>query len=186
MLAWLIEIGFDVNATNEYDYTALVNAVMWDRADAVSMLLESGAIPVSLAELLEIVDIYSAEVLKLLWLAGADLSDIKPSYGEGMSITPSIRSLLTKVEIPDEWELDPKHYQSDRKRRFGQHNPEEIDVPFWREMVKFRWPAYVIHHLYQEERSDWKTIWYFHRFGQSMTLLPDGRVIEIAGEHEDS
>jgi ankyrin repeat protein len=186
MLAWLIEIGFDVNTISEHDKTALEYAIELDRADAVSMLLESGAIPVSIAGLKERwIEIRSAEVLKLLLSAGADLNDTGPSSGEGMSITPSIRSLLTKVDLPDEWELDPKYYQADKQRRFGKHNPEEIDAPFWREMVKFRWPAYVIHHLYREESSNRKTIWCFHRFGQSITQLPDERVIEIAGEHED-
>jgi ankyrin repeat protein len=188
MLAWLIEIGFDVNATNENDYTVLEYAIELNRADAVSVLLESGAIPFSIAQLEEHWPrLPSAELLKLLLSAGADLNDTSPSYGEGMSITPSLRSLLTKVDVPDEWELDPKYYQADKQRRFGQHNPEEMDAPFWREMVKFRWRASVIHHLYREwdELKDWEKIWCFHRFGQSITLLPDGRVIEIGGEHED-
>jgi ankyrin repeat protein len=29
-------------------------------------------------------------------------------------------------------------------------------------------------------------VWCFHRFGKSITELPDGRIIEIGGEHEDS
>src|SRR5262245_20211093 len=28
-------------------------------------------------------------------------------------------------------------------------------------------------------------VWCFQRFGQSITQLPDGRIIEIGGEHED-
>lgn len=28
-------------------------------------------------------------------------------------------------------------------------------------------------------------VWCFHRFGKSITEFPDGRIIEIGGEHED-
>ena len=63
-----------------------------------------------------------------------------------------------------------------------------MDVPFWREMVKLGWGAYGARRQYQDTDYDWesrKPVWCFSRFGQSITQLPDGRVIEIAGEHED-
>lgn len=189
MLAWLIEIGLDVNATDKSDETALMCAVALDRVDAVSILLEAGANPshqVSKCGPKAIEGVRSVEVLERLLAAGADLADIKPTFGEGLNITPSIRSLVTKVDIPDEWELDLKHYQADKYPWFGKRNPEEIDFPFWREMVKFRCAADVIDYLKErEECKDGERVWCFHRFGQSITLLPDGRVIEIAGEHED-
>ncbi len=30
------------------------------------------------------------------------------------------------------------------------------------------------------------SIWCYQRFGRTTTMLPDGRIVEIAGEHEDS
>jgi ankyrin repeat protein len=184
MLTWLIDIGLDLNATDERGETPLMCAVDLDRADAVSILLEAGAIPsLALSWGEKAIDkVLSEKVLQLLLAAGEDLNHIGPSSGEGSSITPSIRSMVTKVALPDEWKLDFNSYQLDKERRFGHSNPEKVDAPFWREMVKFRWPAYVIHGFYQGENL---AIWCFHRFGQSITLLPDGRVIEIGGEHED-
>ena len=63
-----------------------------------------------------------------------------------------------------------------------------MDVPFWREMVLLGWKAYRARHHYNDTDYDWesrKPVWCFERYGQSITLLPDGRVIAIAGEHED-
>src|SRR5262249_3800363 len=34
-------------------------------------------------------------------------------------------------------------------------------------------------------REDRQPIWCAQRFGQSLTFLPDGRVVQIGGEHED-
>jgi WG containing repeat len=95
---------------------------------------------------------------------------------------------LVKIKVKYEWDLDPIHYQTDKHPRFGKSNPEAMDVPFWREMVKLGWGAYGARRQYQDTDYDWesrKPVWCFSRFGQSITPLPDGRVIAIAGEHED-
>ncbi|MEO8096619.1 MAG: hypothetical protein ABI811_02885, partial [Acidobacteriota bacterium] len=36
------------------------------------------------------------------------------------------------------------------------------------------------------DTGDRSPVWCAQRFGQSLTLLPDGRAVQIAGEHEDS
>lgn len=88
------------------------------------------------------------------------------------------------INVPDEWELDPIHYQVDKQPRFGKYNPEQIDAPFWREMVKFRAGYSVARDRYQDTEYQ-QPIWGFDRFGRSMNLLPDGRVIEIGGYQEN-
>jgi hypothetical protein len=95
---------------------------------------------------------------------------------------------LVKIKVKYEWNLDPIDYHTDKHPRFGKSNPEAMDVPFWREMVRLGWGAYSARRQYQDTDYDWesrKPVWCFSRFGQSITLLPDGRVIVIAGEHED-
>jgi hypothetical protein len=115
-----------------------------------------------------------------------DLVVAQPNY---FYLDRSIRSRLTKVERPhkDSWNLSTDDYLKDRHPRFGSTNPEAMNLPLWREMVKFGWWAYGVHQLYgvTEEIPD-KPTWCFDRFGQSLTLLPDGRSIAIAGEHEDA
>jgi hypothetical protein len=101
-----------------------------------------------------------------------DLVVAQPNY---FYLDRSIRSRLTKVERPhkDSWNLSTDDYLKDRHPRFGSTNPEAMNLPLWREMVKFGWWAYGVHQLYgvTEEIPDRPT-WCFDRFGQSLTLLP--------------
>ncbi len=181
MLSWLIEFGLDVNATDEFGETALMLAAELDRVEAATLLLAAGAIPSQAAKYdgKAIEKATSVEMVERLVAAGEDLADIEPS----------MRHLFTRVDLPEEWELDSSHYHADKYPRFGDRNPEEMLSPFWREMVKFRWRAYTARYHYQDKEhssgKSRKAVWCFRRFGQSITVLPDGRVIEIAGEHED-
>jgi hypothetical protein len=87
-----------------------------------------------------------------------------------------------EINVPDEWDLDPIHYQTDKHPRFGKYNPEQIDAPFWREMVKFRARDSVARDRDTEYQEP---VWGFDRSGRSTNLLPDGRVIEIGGYQEN-
>jgi ankyrin repeat protein len=183
LLKWAISLGLDVNASNEFGETALIAAVQWDRVEAVAILLAAGAnvsqtkkYPNETAINFAI----SIEMVEQLLAAGADLADLEPCN----------RPLITKVAVPDEWTLDDRAYRTDKHRRFGDRNPEEMSIPFWREMVKFRRGAYIARRHYGDTNvlveGVWDSaVWCFERFGQSITWLPDGRAIEIAGEHED-
>ena len=61
-----------------------------------------------------------------------------------------------------------------------------MSVPFWEAMVRCGASAYEARRWFKEQcgplpgRSGARS-----RFGQSLTLLPDGRAIQIGGEHED-
>ena len=74
-----------------------------------------------------------------------------------------------------------------RDRQFGTANPSHMDCPFWQHMVQTGQSA---HSAKLEFDPDGDVhaggpVWCFHRFGPTRTLLPDGRVICIGGEHED-
>ncbi len=73
-----------------------------------------------------------------------------------------------------------------RSPRFGTSNPDRMDNAVWEWLVRTRISAYQA-----TQRLDGPSAlqagpgWCFDRFGQSTNLLPDGRVVSIAGEHED-
>lgn len=110
--------------------------------------------------------------------------------------------------------ITEEQFHAQKERRFGATNPEQMDLPFWIFMVQRRWNAYqgrkqfdIAFRQYMEAFSARNAreqagedvsndllpphpgyssaTWCFDRFGMSNTRLPDGRVLFIAGEHED-
>ncbi len=95
-------------------------------------------------------------------------------------------------------------FESQQGRRFGTSNPERMRLAFWEWMVRRSeegrlrvWPeegeAPVPGHTPDELRTrfgqhgDYSKgpVWNFDRMGATRTPHPDGRIICIAGEHED-
>lgn len=73
-----------------------------------------------------------------------------------------------------------------RSPRQGFSNPERMDNPVWEWLVQTGVSAYRANNVCHGPCSfDAGPVWCFERFGQSSTLLPDGRTVLIAGEHED-
>lgn len=86
--------------------------------------------------------------------------------------------------------ITPEQYAAARSPRFGRQNPEEVNEPYWNVMIRFRCSAYAARTQFKDDPvfacgRTVDPVWCADRFGQSMTFLPDGRIIEIAGEHED-
>lgn len=77
-----------------------------------------------------------------------------------------------------------------RTPRFGTANPQRMNNPLWEWLVKTRIDATAARARFGYpspfDASRPGASWCFARHGQSVTPLPDGRVILIAGEHEDS
>lgn len=104
-------------------------------------------------------------------------------------------------------------FEKQRKPRFGRTNPERMQLEFWEWMVRPNDPPnaakdgilaklgqifrrgqlkssngpYRARDLYNVpvDRDD-GPIWTFDRMGRTQTELPDGRIICVGGEHEDS
>ncbi len=80
-------------------------------------------------------------------------------------------------------------FEAQRKRRFGTANPEQFSVPHWEYMVRTGVDPYAVCEsvsaAHTEGPPGTNPDWCFRRFGMSRTLMPDGRIICIAGEHED-
>lgn len=119
----------------------------------------------------------SEAMLSLLLEAGEDLQDIDRD----------MRATVTGLAQAERIEVSQAEFLEGYTRRFGTANPERMDVPFWRGMIwgfaNHEWPVKDSNFL--SHRNYEVPLWCYYRFGQSLTPLPDGRFIEIAGEHED-
>jgi hypothetical protein len=66
----------------------------------------------------------------------------------------------------------------------GTGNGQRMHVPLWEKLVRSGEPAHFAAHDFGIETTEGPG-WCFDRFGTTRTRLPDGRIICIAGEHED-
>ena len=93
-----------------------------------------------------------------------------------------------------EEELDPQHFGITLELfkewgtpRFGNANPQKIESKVWEWLVRSKLSAYSSRQMFNDPSILMAgPTWTFDRFGQSVTELPDGRTVYIAGEHEDS
>jgi hypothetical protein len=86
------------------------------------------------------------------------------------------------------------------RTRYGTAHPERVDNPLWEQAMREDWSGYALgqHLASADARSghdysqsayrdtDPGPFWSWQRFGRTSTPLPDGRIIHIAGEHEDA
>ncbi|QIR36108.1 ankyrin repeat domain-containing protein [Tolypothrix sp. PCC 7910] len=180
LLEWLIDQGFDVETADHYGTTPLVMAAERGATDCVRILLEAGA-DASRCEDYNRKAINSAsnlEIVKLLVDAGEDLSDINEE----------MQQLLTGLSCDREISnINREQYLSGKYPRFGTANPEIMKIEFWHAMVRSHVTAYTARNTFNNGDNTFEdeAVWCFQRFGRTITQLPDGRIIQIAGEHED-
>ena len=182
MLKWLLEIATDIEQTDDFGDTALRTAVECCNEEGVDILLRAGANVEHESKTGTALDyaITRSTAMKLL-ATGADPQHLT---SEGR------RAILGYTPEPDQnlLEASADEFQQNRSRRFGSHNPEKMNNPFWEGMVRSGISAYEAGQLFgAANKFDGKytPIWCARRFGQSMTFLPDGRIVQVAGEHED-
>jgi hypothetical protein len=94
------------------------------------------------------------------------------------------RDLQRKSEPPPAISQD--EFLAWRSPRTEPGGPARLDHPLWHWLVRTRHSAYAGNNAFGGP-SPFQAgpMWCFDRFGMSETLLPDGRVVHIAGEHED-
>ena len=180
MLEWLLSEGFDVDATDQFEETALIEATWRGAVDCARILIDAGAKTVHVSRTSEITPIIeraaNIKIARLLVKTGADLNDI----------SDRLRAELTGLRHDGILETTEEDYLTGKHRRFGSSNPEKMNDPFWNAMVACGTGAYAARTLFGDESHRDGAVWCFQRFGKSINELPNGRIIEVAGEHEDS
>src|ERR1043165_9270995 len=87
---------------------------------------------------------------------------------------------------PQRFAVTPELFREWSAPRFGNTNPEKIKSNVWEWLVRSKLSAYSARQKINDPSLMAEApTWSFDRFGQSVTELPDGRTIYIAGEHED-
>ncbi len=185
MLTWLMTIDTDLQSPDEFrqvPHVAAVHAAAeCGNLDALNILIAAGGdIDAEGSSGTALHNTSNPEVVRYLLSAGADQANL--SY-------QGIRSLLRLDPVPDSnaLQVSQKDFEQGRCRRFGTSNPESINDPFWLGMIRSGITGWEASRLFAQEDSRFNApVWCAQRFGQSITLLPDGRIIQVGGEHEDS
>jgi ankyrin repeat protein len=177
MLRGLLELGFERDVENQFGHTPVMEAVEESAVACFEMLMEAGADwkkgkygkPL-------IAEASHPAIIRRLLDLGENPGDLETE------VLRDWIGLGTRNEVP----VTEEDFQRDRTRRFGSANPERMDIPFWRAMVRNGWCGYLAAKHFGDETYDPELpVWCHDRFGMSLTPLPDGRWIQIAGEHED-
>ncbi|WP_107495360.1 ankyrin repeat domain-containing protein [Thalassobius sp. I31.1] len=176
VVAWLLKEGFSPDASTTYGTSALELASENDDAQTADLLLKAGASPYSSPqrEYSSVLRVAKSDQIRRLFV----VNGIPPSHLQ-YAVTPEAPVFGFLPERP----LSQKKFDRNRSARPGRANPERFMPAFWYEQMRtgrYAGPKYL---SYEEDKS--KPIWSVHRYGRSATSLPDGRLILIAGEHED-
>jgi len=182
MLEWLLELGADVNQTDDFGDTPLMTAAEHDNAEAVNLLLKAGAdVNQQKRNHSALSDADTREIALMLLEAGADPQEL--SF-EGR------RAILGYPPEPDAelLKVTAEEFRKFRTRRFGTKNPKIMSNPFWEAMIRSGLDSCRAPLQVAGADSYWtgpSPIWCAERFGQSLTFLKDGHIVQIGGEHED-
>lgn len=122
-------------------------------------------------------DVQSPAVLQLFLEAGDDLN---------LAAT-EVKRVLVGLDTEGEMKVTPEDYQRHKFPRFGSSNPQRMDFPFWKDMIRTGGNAYAARSHFNDTDPFTRpgAVWCYDRFGASLTPLDEGRFVQIGGEHED-
>lgn len=180
MLQWLLHNGFSAEDSDEFGTTALVHAVEFKILAAVEVLLQAGAaVDWEYEGRTALYHARDHDIAHRLVRAGAATSSLPDS---------AQRALVGLPAATDQYLITPSAaaFAADRLPRFGTTNPEMRESEFCLSMIVAGSNAYTARSLFPAQTAAPPgPVWSAERFGQSLTLLPDGRIVRIGGEHED-
>lgn len=176
LVRWLMEVGFDPNAQDDGKGCALELAARNDDVETAEALLLAGAAPFGLADKphLSPVKLATSDRMRRLFVSFG-VHPAKFVFGEILE-NPRLPSLPAH-------DLSQSDFDLDRTNRAGLSNPERFLPTFWSEQMRTGRYCAPKSLTWKADRE--KPIWSFVRFGRSATILPDGRLFLVAGEHED-
>jgi ankyrin repeat protein len=177
MVQWLIDHGANIEAVDEMGNTALMLAAQTGETGCVQLLLEAGADRTRPNEFGKTAKSLAMNepIIRLLTKAGEDLS----------GISNEMKRTLIGLPLKGSINTSQSEYTAGRDRRFGRSNPEVMRISFWQEMIRAGVNAYQARKQFGDTHYSTRPVWCFDRFGMSFTELPDGRFVQIGGEHED-
>ena len=178
MLDWLVNNGHDINVVDEFLTTPLITAAEAGQIQSARYLIEKGVDIFQCNHIPErAIQVASTlEVVELLVANGDDLNDA----------SDEIRMQIIGTGQIDQPQVAQEVYEAEKHPIFGNSNPEEVRNEFWIDMIRAGVNAWQARKKYgDEDLGGTQPVWCYQRFGRTTNILPDGRIIEIAGEHED-
>lgn len=185
----LVAEGYDVNGLHA-GATLLERAVEADNLYIAGFLLEAGAgfrittqtfTPPSS----EVVHSYETSAVSACQSAemAALLGRFDPPFGQ---FDDDLLPHATGAARIPEPKVTPEDFSATMAPRFGSSNPERCDAPFLLDQIRTGQSGYAARMASSGIIAGPDgPVWSFQRFGRSITRLPDGRLVLIAGEHED-
>jgi len=180
LVRWLLAEGQAVDQTDEFSTTPLMCAVENADLECVDLLVRAGANVEHQAPSGTVLGQSATKaVVERLLDAGADPRHLSPGGQRALCGLPEEAAQLTGVS--------PEEFQRARTRRFGTANPDRMREPFWEAMIRAGVSGYEAAVAFDPGAPHAVSpVWCARRFGQSVTVLLDGRVVQIGGEHEDA
>ncbi len=176
LLRWLLGGGADVHQPDDFGKTPLMEAVEEDDLECVEALLAAGADVSTDAMGTALGRARSRAIILRLLDAGADPADANQRVLLGLPAEGD--DALAGVS--------PGDFRRAFTRTFGTRNPERMRAPFWEAMIRCGASAYAARQRFEATSGPpAEPVWCAQRFGQSLTFLPDGRGVQVGGEHED-
>jgi ankyrin repeat protein len=180
LVRWLLAEGQAVDRLDEFSTTPLMCAVENADLECVDLLVRAGAHLDHQAPSGSVLGkAATKEIARRLLDAGADPGHLSQAGQRALCGLPAEAQPLAAVSAED--------FQRARTRRFGRANPERMREPFWEAMIRAGVSGYEGAVAFDPGAPHAVSpVWCAMRFGQSITALADGRVVQIAGEHEDA
>lgn len=175
MLRWLLDFGISFESKDDFDTAPLMAAVESGNLEAVDSLLAAGADVHAAGRQTALARARTREIAIHLLDAGADPADL-PAEG-----TRTVLGLSPDPD-PDALDVSLEEFRRACTTPVGDTNPELASEPFWVAMIRAGVSAYAAAQAYGRTESP---VWCAQRFGQSLTRLPNGSIVQIGGEHED-
>lgn len=177
MLSWLMRRGIDLDLDDKFDYPILCRAAAQKAYRCLQLLLEDPLAADHVAYYRERA-ISSAESVQALQM-------LIQHDDEYSNVCRRLRRVLLghdSLRIPD---FSLPEYGPWLHRKLGTCNPDRMNNPFWDLMVRTRANPGPVARAWSLPERKRPAVWCFDRYGSTLNRLPDGRFVEIGGEHED-